>query len=185
MRTLRSLTVPFTALLVLLALVASPLGVAAAGAKQFHDNFSNNVDYPDFCGFHVTGVEAGVTNGFVQPGDSVLPLFKGTGNFTGTYTNVDNGKQVVTSSAGQLRQISVVDNGAGYTFTVSNSGVPEKISGGNGETLVKDVGRLVRVIEVDYDFNFLSQTVTFEAGPHPEADSGFQLFCRAVSAALS
>jgi hypothetical protein len=185
MRTFRSLTGPIAGLLVLAALLVTPLPAAAGWTKAFHENYSNDVDILDFCGFHITGVDEGVVNFFFTPVDGAPPRVKITGNSTSTYTNVDNGKQVIISSAGQYRIISEVDNGAGYTLSVVNTGMPEKISTGDGQVLVKDVGLLGRVIYVDYDLNFVSQEVVFEAGPHPDADSDFQLYCRAITSALS
>lgn len=182
MRTLRSLTVLFAGLLVLLALVGAPLGAGAAPSKVFHDNFSDPVN--DFiCGYHVVGTAEGVTNLFVQTDSNGNPLFKATQHFKGTFT-LDNGNTFIETASGQATQTSLVDNGDGTgTLTLVNTGMPGRLITGNKALDVSDVGRLVRTFQVDLQTgDFISAgTIVFEAGPHPEADSDFTLVCSNIA----
>jgi hypothetical protein len=181
MRAFRSFTVPFAGVLVLLALVTSPLSAAAGWTKDFHVNFSDPVD-AYFCGqYHAVGTAVGVTNGFEQTDSNGNPLFKVTQQFKGTFT-LDNGNTFIETASGQARDLSFVDNGDGTgTLTTENIGMPGRLITGNKSLDVTDVGRLVRTFVFDLSTgNVISSTVDFEAGPHPEADSDFTLVCNNI-----
>jgi hypothetical protein len=68
----------------------------------------------------------------------------------------------------------------------ATTGLPEKLVLPDHTIVSKDVGRIVVVSVVDYngtptdadDDTLLSQSVVFQAGPHPDLDSGFELFCQ-------
>ena len=63
----------------------------------------------------------------------------------------------------------------------------------DGTVAIKDVGRIVLATVIDYngtptdteDDVFISQSIESVSGPHPEAESGFTLFCEVVVPALT
>jgi len=72
-------------------------------------------------------------------------------------------------------------------------GVPEEVRLSDGTVAIKDVGRIVLATVIDYngtptdteDDVFISQSIESVSGPHPEAESGFTLFCEVVVPALT
>jgi hypothetical protein len=73
------------------------------------------------------------------------------------------------------------------TFTIVSTfkGLPEQLSTPHGPVHTQEVGFIQFVNVFDSTFNLISQTITVENGPHPDADSGSTLFCQVVTAALS
>jgi len=74
---------------------------------------------------------------------------------------------------------------------MSLMGMPERIASSEG-VLLKDVGRIIFETRIDTqgtedptDDVFVSERIVSVAGPHPEADSDFTLFCEIISAALN
>jgi len=73
------------------------------------------------------------------------------------------------------------------------TGIPERIKTSDGKVLTKDVGRIVFATVWDAngtpddrgDDEFISEEIIFEAGRHPEAESGFERFCEVVVPALT
>lgn len=67
------------------------------------------------------------------------------------------------------------------TFIDNVSGVPERITTPDGTVITQDVGLIVLSRTVDSNGNTLDFHVVRQAGSgHPEADSGFTLFCQIV-----
>jgi len=182
--------------------VVSATSVAAVGKPidTFHDRFDETFfDDPtttddDLCGVlpvttHVTGIQ----NGMVRLDKQGHELFRVSGPVTVTYTNEANGLSVTNRTSGQFRDIKVVDNPDGTTtFFNANIGVPERIQTPDGTVLVKDVGRIVFATTFHFhdpndpnDDEFISSEIVSISGPHPEADSGFTLFCDTVIGALT
>jgi hypothetical protein len=102
------------------------------------------------------------------------------------FTNPDNGKAVVLSSAGTVRGTAVIDEQANtITFVTSYKGLPEKLQTANGPILLRDAGVITFADTFDLATgDFIGSEVTIR-GPHPEADSDFVLFCDVVTAALT
>lgn len=163
-------------ILVALGLLLSLPGGALAAAPGFHDNI--DVTFPDTpCGvsgtWHVTGVQLGTFG----PTSVVI-----NGAINQTFT-ADDGRVAILHVAGRSTG-SFVDNGDGtLTFTNTYAGLPEQIRGGGGGVVSQDVGLIIFVTTLDTNTgNVVSFTI--EHGPHPEADSGFAIFCTAFLTAL-
>jgi hypothetical protein len=169
---------------VLAALVLLP-GIALAASKpiaQFHDHFTDSFA-TNLCGIDVDAVIVVSDNFFLYADGS----FKDASSFRGTFTNPDNGKSVIVSSAGTVTGTASIDEGAGtITFVTSFKGLPEKIQTARGPVLVRDAGVITFADTFDLETgDFLGTEVTTVRGPHPEADSDFTLFCDTIVPALT
>jgi hypothetical protein len=182
-------------------LIASAPTVAAAGrpVDQFNDHFEETFpDDPtttddDLCGIPVTTHAEGVQNGIVRLDKAGNPLFKVSGFVNLTWTNPATGLSVSNLTSGMFRDIRVVENADGTTtIYFENVGIPERIQTPDGSVLVMDVGRIVFADTIDFgdpdnpdDDVFISTEIVSVAGPHPEADADFELFCEVVVDALT
>ena len=169
----------FIALLVVLAIPG--VALAAKPIAAFHDHFTDS--FPgDVCGIPVD-IKVVVTDNFYLYADG---SFKDTSSAKQTFTNPANGRSVVLSSAGNVSGTAIIDELAGtVTFVTTYRGLPEKIQTARGAVLVRDAG--IITIADTFDLvtgDFLGETITMN-GPHPEADSGFALFCEVVTGALN
>ena len=159
------------------AVVALP-GSALAAGPTFHDKFKDTIPDVEICGFvgtlHVTGSQV------VTLSDTGAKV---TGEVTQVLTTA-TGKSVAIKNAGQFTS-TFTATGDTVTFVDTYKGLPEKISArGKGGTVLRDAG----VISFITTINLVTGEVTNDVvvkGPHPEADSGFTLFCTAVTAALA
>ena len=168
-------------ILVIGALPAS--AVAQRPAEQFHDHFTDS--FPDeICGIAVD-VDVVVTDNFFLFADGSV---RDTASVQATFTNPDNGQSVVVSNSGLVTDaVPVVDEQAGtITFTTSFKGLPEKIQTANGAVLLGDAGFITirNTFDLETD-EFISGEVLLNNGPHPEADSDFELFCEVITGALT
>jgi hypothetical protein len=167
--------------------VALPgIGVAAAPVVNEHSRFSET--FPDeICGISGTSTIRVVDN-FKLFADGT---FLDTANFRQVFTAGGTGKQVQIFSAGQVSgPADPIDNGDGtITFVATFKGLPEKLSIPNGPTLLRDAGiaKLGQtfVVNPDGSLTFVSTTIFSEKGPHPDLDSGFELFCNVIGSALT
>jgi hypothetical protein len=169
----------FAALIVTLALPGATL--AAKPIAAFHDHFTDS--FPsDVCGIAVQ-VDLVVTDNFFEYADG---SFRDAASVMSTYTNPDNGKSVVVSSAGTVTGTAIIDEQANtITFVTTYKGLPEKIQTGHGRVLTRDAGIISFRDTFDLTTgDFLGTEVTMR-GPHPEADADFALFCDVVTAALT
>ena len=182
-------------------LIVSAPAVAAVGrpVERFSDHFDETVlDDPtttddDLCGIPVTTHLEGVQNGIVRLDKAGNPLFKVSGFVNQTWTNPTTGLSVSNRTSGMFRDIEVVENADGTTTIFSeNVGVPERLQTPDRSVLVKDVGRIVFADTFDFgdpdnpdDDVFISSEIVSVAGPHPEADADFELFCEVVVEALT
>jgi hypothetical protein len=173
----------------LVALVAAATALAAlAGTataakpiEQFHDHFTDSFS-TDVCGIPVDA-QIRVTDNFFLYADS----FKDTSSVIATFTNPVNGNSVIVSNAGQIvGPPPIIDEEAGtITFVTSFKGLPEKIQTAHGSVLLRDAGVITFADTFDLETgDFISSDVIIK-GPHPEADSDFQLFCQVISGALA
>ena len=169
----------FTALIVALALPG--VSLAAKPIAAFHDHFTDS--FPgDICGIAVQ-IDIVVTDNFFAYADG---SFKDASSFMGTYTNPDNGKSVVVSSAGTLTGTAIIDEGANtITFVTTYKGLPEKIQTAHGRVLTRDAGIISFRDTFDLTTGDFLGTEVIIRGPHPEADADFALFCDVVTAALT
>ena len=104
-------------------------------------------------------------------------------HLTITWTN-ENGVTLTNQISQTTQEGDLVDNGDGtWTYTYAVTGHPSKVRFGN-KTLFMDRGRITFEQLIDFgDLDDFTDTVFFEpvvtsiSGPHPEADSDFELFC--------
>ena len=170
-----------------LALTIGASGAASAAAPienqhtRFTDTFRDKV-----CGIRGTSV-INVVDNFKLYADGT---FRDTSRFRQVFT-ARNGKSVVLFSAGQVTGLNDPNQNADGTITFINTfkGLPEKLSIAGGPTLSRDAG--VATIATTFrplpngDLQFVSQTVSGEHGPHPDLDSGFEVFCNVLVPALT
>ena len=146
----------------------------------------------DLCGQDIVGTVDLIAIQQQRLGRNGFPLFKGIFNGTQTYTNPDTGTSLNVRLAGLgYKDLSVTDNGDG-TITVrsATTGLQEQLRLPDGTLVSMDVGRLVIALVLDYngtpaieeDDTLISEELIFQAGPHPDLDSGFELFCDFLTA---
>jgi hypothetical protein len=166
--------------LVAIAGVPAALG-ASPQVNHFRDN-STDVD-PDFCG---TGKQIDLAfnvrvNEWFAPhqGD-----YKRTNSGTITYTNPLTGDVVIQHFGGQFLELTVSGDPAGiHVHDFINKGLPELFKTPHGGVLTRDAGYLVFRVVFDGDTP-LSSEIVVNKGPHPQADSDFELFCQIMPGAL-
>jgi hypothetical protein len=169
----------FVALIVALAVPGAAL--AAKPIFAFHDHFTDSFQ-GDICGIPVQ-IDLVVSDNFFAYADGST---KDAGSFRGTYTNPDNGKAVVVSSAGTLTGSYVIDEQANtITFVTTYKGLPEKIQTAHGRVLTRDAGIISFRDTFDLTTGEFLGTQVIIRGPHPEADADFALFCDVVTGALT
>ena len=170
----------FLALLVAFALPGATL--AAKPIAAFHDHFTDS--FPgDICGIPVQ-IDLVVSDNFFEYADGSV---KDVASAKSTFTNPDNGKSVVSSSAGTFTgAAAIIDEGANtITFVTTYKGLPEKLQTRRGAVLTRDAGIISFRDTFDLTTgDFLGTEVTIN-GPHPEADADFALFCDVVTGALT
>jgi hypothetical protein len=178
------------AVAVAVALLA-PLGVTASAQAQLVDRSHEHItgtSEVQICGLDLVSTVDFVTNEQERIARSGFPLFQLIANGTQTFTNPDTGKSITNQFVGVVfKDLSVTDNGDGtITLRTASAGLPEKLVLPDGTIDNKDVGRVVVVSVLDYDGTptdaeddtILSQSVVFQAGHFPDADSNFELFCQ-------
>jgi hypothetical protein len=166
----------------LLALVGAPGALAAAPQlNRFHD-VGTDVD-PNFCdtgqtidiAFDVRGRE------WFAPhrGD-----YKLTAVGTVTFTNPDTADVVIQHFTNPLVEF-VVSEGPGDLVVVEThvKGLPELFKTPHGGVLTRDAGYIVLRSTFDGD-ELIDQEILVDKGPHPQAESDFELFCEIMPEAL-
>ena len=166
---------PRALLLALLAVVAMlPSTASAAKPEREFEHFFNVDENVDICGINVDIVNEGVFTGrafFDDQGNFVR--FIGVASGTTTFT-ADNGKSLIVKAAGTI------------TFFSTIRGVPELIRTPGGGVITRDAGLITFAETHDLDTgDFISFEVISISGPHPEAESDFELFCDVFTAALA
>lgn len=163
-----------------LAMIVPLSALAAKPVERFHDNFRDT--FTDVvCGIPVNGVAVGVDTFVLYDDDS----FKDTASVRVTLTNPANGKSVQISNAGQVTGTAIVDEEAGtVTFVDTFKGLPEQIKTPQGRVLLRDAGIAVFTEVFDLETgDLISSDVSFK-GPHPDAESDFELFCEVITGAI-
>jgi len=170
-----------------LALTIGASGAASAAAPienqhaRFTDTFRDKV-----CGIRGTSV-INVVDNFKLYADGT---FRDTSRFRQVFT-ARNGKSVVIFSAGQVTGLNDPIQNADGTITFINTfkGLPEKLSIAGGPTLSRDAGKVTLATTFrplpGGGFRFVSQTFSGEHGPHPDLESGFEVFCNVLVPALT
>jgi hypothetical protein len=171
-----------------LALTIVAAGGASAATPIVNQHTSSTPPpFPDeVCGIPGTSTISVVDN-FKLFADGT---FLDTTRFRNVFT-ADNGKSVVIFAAGQTSgPANPIQNPDGtITFITTFKGLPEKLSIAGGPTLTRDAGTATIATTFlplpNGDLQFVSQTVSGVHGPHPELDSGFELFCNVLIPALT
>jgi hypothetical protein len=159
------------------------IGAAAAPVLDTHENFTDTFA-DSICGIPGTSVVRGVDN-FTLYADNT---FKDNFELQQTFTAAGSGKSIVFHVAQHvIGNDQPIDNGDGtVTFVTTYKGLPEKIKLPNGRVLSRDAGvvTFTDVIDTATD-ELISETLSGEKGPHPDLDSGFEIFCDVVVPAIS
>jgi len=160
-----------------IAAVVAVAPMAASGAKPEHGFHTESFTDPNFCGTgaSVDGLFESIFTANVSTGQA-----EHQGSVTFTYGDAS----VVQSFAGQFTD-TIVATGAGgvETHQLVSKGITEKIQLPNGPVLSLDAGVIVELVTVQ-DGNILDDQIVSTNGPHPEAASGYSLFCEVVPQAL-
>ena len=168
-----------------LTIGASGSAFAAAPISNVHTSFTDT--FPDeLCGIQGTSTVNVVDNLKLYADGTFLDTARARQVFT-----AENGKSVVIFAAGQTSGLADPIENADGTITFINTfkGLPEKLSIPGGPTLSRDAGvvtlaQTFRELPND-ELEFISQTFSGEHGPHPDLESGFELFCDVLTPALT
>ena len=168
-------------------LAIAPMSVHAAGPLVFHEKINDSAEDVDLCGINVDVSSTGVFTDkvFLDSEGNFVSLLSSV-SVKNTFT-ADNGKSVVIQAAQLFVDPgAVIDEAAGtITFSSTYKGLPEKISTAHGPVLLRDAGVITFSDTFDLDtFEYISSDVVI-AGPHPDAESDFVLFCEVITAALA
>jgi hypothetical protein len=179
--------------------VLAGAGTAAPVAQaqlvdRSHGHITNTSE-AQICGLDLVSTADFVFIGQERIARSGFPLFQLIANGTQTFTNPDTGKSITNPFTGVVfKDLSATDNGDGtITVRTASAGLPEKLVLPDGTIVNMDVGRVVVVSVLDYngtptnaeDDTLLSQSLVFQAGPQPDLDSNFELFCQNLVAYLT
>jgi hypothetical protein len=170
-----------------LALTIGASGGASAAAPIVNEHTSFTDTFPDqVCDIPGTST-VNVVDNFKLYADNT---FRDTSRIRQLFT-AENGKSIVIFSAGQVTGLDDPIQNADGTVTFINTfkGLPEKLSILHGPTLSRDAGVVTvtstfRPLGGD-EFDLVSQTFSGEHGPHPDLESGFEVFCDVLIPALT
>ena len=179
MRRLSSLGVAVLAL----GLVLVPAALAANPDINHFRDVGTDSD-PDFCGtgktvdiaFDVRGTEWFAPN-------QKNTVYRNVTQGAVWFTNPLNGKSVLNRFAGPFA-ITVSGDPNGLHFEdFTNRGLPEQLKLEGRKVILRDAGFITFRDSYDGD-TFLGTEIIVNRGPHPEADSDFELFCEVMTDAL-
>jgi len=168
-----------------LLLLSAQLALAAKPAEHIVEKFAET--FPeDLCGVPVmTHVEVNANILIYEDGS-----FTDLTRVQVTWTDAD-GDWLRLFAAGRTRVQFEEDENGLLTITEWHSGVQERLRSAAGITAAFDRGRIVFVTVIDLndpgdpeDDELVSFETVFVAGPHPDADSDFTLFCDVVTDVL-
>ena len=174
---MRRVLLPFALAAMVVLLTAS----FASAAKPIHEKFVIDETFTeDLCGIEVT-THLEIKGNILFFEDRLIDLSL----VRATWTNED-GDWLELFAAGPAFVQEQLD-GDILTITVRQAGVQERLRSSEGLTAAFDRGQIVFRVVIDLndledpeDDVFLSFEIVFQAGPHPEADSDFALFCQVV-----
>jgi hypothetical protein len=174
-------------------LLAMVQPAAAQPIERSHDHIVET--FPgEVCDISVIVSVDIIENILVRLAKSGFPLFQTTGPGTITLTNPETGKSITVRFTGNVKDLTVVDNGDGtITVRTAVTGIPEEVRLSDGTVAIRDVGRVVFATVLNYngtptdveDDEFISQTIESISGPHPDLESDGELFCEVVVPALT
>jgi hypothetical protein len=166
----------------LVALACAPSALAAGQQGSHFRDVGTDVD-PDFCG---TGQEIDVAFN-VRVNEWLAPHkadFKTIATGKVTLTNPLTGDTVLNRFAGPVWVMIVSGDPEGVHVEESIvKGLPELWKLPHGGVLTRDAGYIVIRSTFDGE-EFLSSEIVVNKGPHPQADSDFELFCQILPPAL-
>ena len=167
---------------VLLTMSAVP-PAAAANPEVHHSTDSWSFVDDDFC-----GLGASVQfEGSVRITEFLSPNrldFMATFSGHEVITSLDTGNYVVSHWAGHGTDTVVAGDEEGvHTHDFTTLGLPESYRLPGGGMITLDAGYITFHDTFDGD-EFLFGEVSVQHGPHPQADSDFELFCEVIPAAL-
>jgi hypothetical protein len=170
----------------LVALVVAPAGALGAKPERFHERVVDFFQAEDVCGLTVDVAVAGVFTDLVFfDKDGNFVRFVSLSSFRITYTDAD-GDSVIVRNANLFESREIVNEQAGtITIVTTYKGLPEKIQTAQGPVRLRDAG--IITFSETFDLatgDLISSEIVTVKGPHPEADSDFQLFCEIVTDAL-
>ena len=160
----------------------------AAKPDIFHANYEDTFLDIDVCGITVDAVTAGqFTDHLLFDKNGNVVRYIGTASGSVTYTNADG--DTLTSQFGQqyVDADPIIDEQAGtITFVYSYKGLPERVTtSSGGRARIRDAGFITFADTFDLETGeFISSETLVNSGPHPEADSNFELFCEVFVDAL-
>ena len=166
----------------LMALTASSAG--AAPIVEHGHSSGTDISSAPLCGIEGTTVTRFVDDFQVFADNTFKDEFRGKAVFTSAAT----GKSVSIFAAQQASGPNdPIDNGDGtITFVTTFKGIPEQLKIANGPVLTRDAGTVTLFQTFDAATgDFISTTASGEKGPHPELESGFELFCDVIVPALT
>jgi hypothetical protein len=165
-----------------LLLAGAPAALGAGQQGHHFRDVGTDVD-PDFCG---TGQQIDIAfnvrvNEWLAPhqGD-----YKSTASGTVTFTNPLTGDTVINRFAGPFWDEIVSGDPEGiHVHEFTNRGLQELFKTPHGGVITRDAGYIVFRDTFDGD-TFISGGIVINHGPHPQAESDFELFCQFMPAAL-
>jgi len=170
----------------LLALVVLAVGAQSAlGARPIHDKFNLDETFAEeLCGISVT-TRVQVKGNVLIFEDRVIDVSQ----VTVTWTNTEGDSlELFVAGPGFVEERLEGDI---LTLDVRVAGIPEKLRSSDGLTAAFDRGLVIfrdtidlNELENPEDDVFLGREVFFQAGPHPDLDSDFALFCEVVQDVL-
>lgn len=168
--------------------VGLPVGALAGQPERFHDHFEFEDHDVDVCGMNLDVSGRGVVSGqafFDKDGNFVR--FALTSSGTSVFT-ADDGNYVLMHFAGKnSEQLVQIDEDAGtITIDFTHTGLPGLVKTSDGRVVLRDAG----LITFRETFNLetgelLTSDIHVNKGPHPQADSGSELFCEILRDELS
>lgn len=175
--------------LLLIGLVALAVVPAGIGARpdRFHDRVVATFE-EEICGIPVTVRSVNVFTAqafFDRQGN--FRRFVSTGSLRETFTDAE-GDSVSLQASGRYQDVEpLVNEEAGtITFLFSYRGLPEKLQTTRGPVLLRDAGFISFADTFDLETGeFISSEILVNNGPHPEAESDFELFCEVFTEALA
>ena len=174
-----------------IAVVAQPSLAAAAPPDRLFRGTGSNTFQEVLCGVPVTTTEwfTGAFSVFFDRAGN-LRRVQGSGTYRATYTNAA-GESITFFAASHFTETPAIDANGILTVDFVDTGLAERITDAAGNVLTTDVGNLVQRLTVDLgdledpdDDVVLGFAIVFEAGRHPEGESGFALFCQIVQEQL-
>lgn len=162
-----------------LVLVGTP--VAQAAPRNEHFSESGSFLERNFCG---TGEAVRVTfsvKGTFHDRERGTDFVTVRG--TETLTARSTGRTVIGHFANRVSDEFIENADGTLTIRTTIKGLAQQYRLKGGGLITRDAGVIRITITIDENGELISEEITFK-GPHPEAASGFTLFCRLIPEAL-